>query len=64
MADQDSNKVAVGTLLLVVGSVLVLAIVGGFVPSIPPVLGAVGMLAMAAGALLVGMTGTDDGRPV
>lgn len=57
----DTQKVALGTLLLVVSTAAMFALSP---PNsiLPNVVGAVAALAMAAGALLVGVSG--EGRPV
>jgi hypothetical protein len=53
---------AAGLALILVGSVLVLGVLTDFV-DVPRILGAVAMFVMAAGALLVGISG-ESGRPV
>lgn len=56
----DSRKLGVGAVLLVVCSVIVLAL--GTTLDVPLVAGSVGILGLAAGALLVGTS--ESGRPV
>jgi hypothetical protein len=52
-----------GVFLIAAGSVVMLGVLGGLVPPLPPVSLAVAMFVMAAGALLAGISG-EDGRPV
>ena len=59
----DTAKTGTGLLLLAVGSVAMLVVLTGAGPSLPPVVGAVAMVALAGGALLVGTSGITD-RPV
>lgn len=58
----ERAKMAAGLALILVGSVLVLGVLTDFV-DVPRILGAVAMFVMAAGALLVGISG-ESGRPV
>jgi len=57
----DTRKVALGVLLLVVSSALILG-TGTIDIGIPTVAAALAALGLAAGALLVGTS--EDGRPV
>lgn len=57
----DTTKVAIGALLLVASSAALFAL-SPQNSALPVVVGAVASLTMAAGALLVGVSG--DGRPV
>jgi hypothetical protein len=57
----DTTKVAIGALLLVASSVALFAM-SPQNSALPIIVGAVASLALAAGALLVGVSG--DGRPV
>lgn len=58
----DTTKVAIGALLLVASSAALFAMAPQD-SALPMIVGGVASLAMAAGALLVGVSG-DDGRPV
>jgi len=57
----DTTKVAIGALLLVVSSVALFAL-SPQNSALPMVVGGIASLTMAAGALLVGVSG--EGRPV
>jgi len=59
----DAAQTGTGFGLLAAGSVVILGVLSGAGPALPPLLGAVAMVALAAGALLVGTSGIDD-RPV
>jgi tetrahydromethanopterin S-methyltransferase subunit D len=59
--DMDTKKVAIGALLLAVSSAALFTMAPQD-SALPMIIGAVASLAMAAGALLVGISG--DGRPV
>jgi len=63
MADNGTAQMAAGIFLILAGSVVVLGVLSGLTPGLPPAAGAVAMFVMAAGALLVGVSGVD-GRPV
>jgi hypothetical protein len=58
-----TTQMAAGSLLVLAGGVIVLGILGGIGPEIPPLAGAAAMFVMAAGSLLIGISG-EDGRPV
>jgi hypothetical protein len=57
------QQVAIGAVLLLAGTAVILGVSAGVVPGIPALIGSAAMLAMAAGALLVGSSG-ESGRPV
>lgn len=57
----DTQKVALGTLLLVASTAALFALTPQN-STLPVAVGAIASLALAAGALLVGVSG--DGRPV
>ena len=57
----DTRKVGLGVLLLVVSTALILG-TGQLGSSLPPILGSLAALGLAAGALLVGTS--EDARPV
>jgi hypothetical protein len=62
METTDTTRVLVGAALLVVGTIVILAVSGRFVPGVPEILGSLAALGLAAGVLLLG---TSDGeRPV
>lgn len=61
MSDVDVKKLAVGALLLVVGTAIILS-VGLLESTLPIVLGSLAALSLAAGALLLGTS--ERGRPV
>jgi hypothetical protein len=62
MLDTDTTQVLVGAALLLVGTVVILAVGGRFVPGVPGIIGSLAALGLAAGVLLLG---TSDGeRPV
>jgi len=63
MADNGTAQMTAGIFLIVAGSVVMLGVLGGLVPTLPPVSLAVAMFVMAAGALLAGVSG-ESGRPV
>jgi hypothetical protein len=63
MSETDTQKVALGVLLLAVSSVLVLGTSSDLLSSaLPTAVLAIGALGLAAGALLVGTSGSE--RPV
>ena len=57
----DTRKVAVGLVLLVASTALILG-TGQLGSGLPPILGSLAALGLAAGALLVGTS--EDARPV
>ena len=57
----DTRQVGIGVFLLVVSTALILGS-GQLGSAIPPILGSVAALGLAAGALLVGTS--EDARPV
>jgi hypothetical protein len=57
----DTRKVAIGVLLLLTSSALIIG-TGQLGSGLPPILGSVAALGLAAGALLVGTS--EDARPV
>lgn len=63
MPDNGTAQMTAGIFLIVVGSVVMLWVLSGLVPALPPASVAVAMLLMTAGALLAGVSG-EDGRPV
>jgi len=63
MPDNGTAQMTAGVFLIAAGSVVMLGVLGGLVPPLPPVSLAVAMFVMAAGALLAGISG-EDGRPV
>jgi hypothetical protein len=62
MENTDTTQVLVGAVLLLVGTAVILAVSGRFVPGLPEIAGSLAALGLAAGVLLLG---TSDGeRPV
>jgi hypothetical protein len=62
MANTDTTQVLAGAVLLLVGTAVILAVSGEFVPGVPEILGSVAAMGMAAGALLLGTSNGE--RPV
>lgn len=63
MAETDTRKVALGTLLLAISSVLILGTgVGSLGSTVPVAAVTVAAFGLAAGAVLIGTS--DPGRPV
>jgi hypothetical protein len=60
MSTTDRQKVLLGSLLLVAGTIIVFG--GQFASDLPRILGSLAMIGLAAGALLLGTA--DQGRPV
>ena len=60
MTETDKQKVLLGTLLLLAGTVIVFG--GQFAADLPRIVGSLAMVGLAAGALLVGTS--EPGRPV
>ena len=61
MPDNGTAQMTAGVFLIAAGSVVMLGVLGGLVPPLPPVSLAVAMFVMAAGALLAGISGFDAG---
>jgi Ca2+/H+ antiporter len=62
MTNSDTWKAPLGAVLLLIATAAIVAVSGQMVSNVPPVIGSLSALALAAGALLLGTSDTD--RPV